>query len=731
MNRLIASCALLCAIIFSSLSFASISEEIKDVVKGQLSEATDAGQMAIELSQLTSMHLYNLNEAQLDQTLLVMLKTNRRLQAVRIIDYATQEVIASIYRNDSESFIHGDFPDNFNQYQMAKATIYHNGVPIGLSEIRFLSAEEISRLDALSNNLITLVIAFSVFFALTAILFRLLSKNLGGNAYLTFGTQKFARLIFCAISAFILISIAGSWLILEHNRSNILQRSADAFHQYLRSLDRSLANLHMIREKTFRHIFNKPEFQRNLHELSNAVLVEDDVAVNYYRNKMAEVWANYREFSLNGSKLIVAPDLSVIYSQGQALDLNDILSAAPDKLAKPLIEQSELIPIQVSYDSSTGNTDYRLIFATPVFDSATDTVIAIAMIEIDEQEISYNDLSMHDFSSSGEVLVFDGDGQMLSKPRFALDPSRVEHERIFIQEMLHKLKVHGLANNLAGIHKVIDYRGVPTYAMLNWNDNLNVALVAKMDVDEILNDYYLFRKSVLFVVFIMVLFTVPCLLFTLYAGSLTNQRLKDSRREIINRLGHAAEFKDNETALHIFRMSRYTEVLARNLKMSSDWIELLCDAAPMHDIGKIGVPDNILQKPGKLDPEEWEVMKKHPKFGADIIGQHADSTLLNTAREIALYHHEKWDGTGYPEGISGENIPLSARIVAIADVFDALTSSRPYKKAWAFEDAINLILSESGRHFDPKLVKVFTESLTEFKFIMKTYSDETLEKKAS
>ena len=728
MSRLVIG-MLFCLIFFANVSFAAISTEIREVIDGQLAETTDAGQMAIELSELTSAHLYNLDNEQIDQTLLVMLRANRRLKAVRVFDYATQEIVVSIYRNDSESFVRDDFPAEFQRFQVAKATIYHNGVPIGFSEIRFLSAGEVKRLDALSNNLIVLVIAFSVFYVLIMVIFRLLSKNIGGNVYLTFGTKKFARLIFCAISTFILIVFSGSWLALEHNKSSILQRSTDAFHQYLRSFDRSLANLHTIREKTFRHIFRKPEFQRNLYGISNAIITKDKVAENYYQNKMAEVWANYREFSLNGSKLIVTRDLSVIYAQGNALDLNEILSDTPDKLAKPLHGESELIPIQVVYDSSTGATDYRLVFATPIFDSVENNVIAIAIIEIDKSEISYNDLSMHNFSNSGEVMVFDRFGQILSKPRFAVNPEHIESERIFIREMLKKLVAQDVVNNLGGIHKVIDYRGDSTYAMLNWNADLNVALVAKMDVDEILNDYYLFRKSVLFVVVAMVIFTVPCLLFTLHAGSLTNQRLKESRREIINRLGHAAEFKDNETALHIFRMSRYTEVLAKNLKMPSDWVELLCDAAPMHDIGKIGVPDNILQKPGKLNPSEWVLMKDHPRIGADIIGEHSDSKLLNMAREIALYHHEKWDGTGYPEGISGTEIPLSARIVAIADVFDALTSSRPYKKAWMFEDAVNLIVNESGKHFDPLLVKVFTESLTEFKYIMKIYSDDNLERK--
>lgn len=185
----------------------------------------------------------------------------------------------------------------------------------------------------------------------------------------------------------------------------------------------------------------------------------------------------------------------------------------------------------------------------------------------------------------------------------------------------------------------------------------------------------------------------------------TNE-LEETRLQVIRNLGRAAEFKDNETGLHVIRMSHYTRLIAKHLGANREWVELLYNAAPMHDIGKIGIPDNILLKPGKLDPDEWEVMKKHPQIGADIIGIH-ESPLLILAREVALYHHEKWDGSGYPEGLRGTAIPLSARIICIADVFDALTTERPYKKAWSTDDAFRFIQEQSGIHFDPELAAVF------------------------
>ncbi len=198
--------------------------------------------------------------------------------------------------------------------------------------------------------------------------------------------------------------------------------------------------------------------------------------------------------------------------------------------------------------------------------------------------------------------------------------------------------------------------------------------------------------------------------------------LEKTRLEIIRRLGRAAEYRDNETGLHVIRMSHYSQTIALHAGWSEEDASILLQAAPMHDVGKIGVPDNILLKPGKLTDAEWVIMRDHPQVGADIIGKHS-SELLQMAYTIALAHHEKWDGSGYPNSISKEEIPLSARIVAIADVFDALTSERPYKKAWPVEKAVAVIQEGSGKHFDPDLVKVFVNCLDELLTIKEKYKE--------
>jgi putative two-component system response regulator len=201
------------------------------------------------------------------------------------------------------------------------------------------------------------------------------------------------------------------------------------------------------------------------------------------------------------------------------------------------------------------------------------------------------------------------------------------------------------------------------------------------------------------------------------------QQIYESRLKIVRHLGRAAEYRDNETGMHIVRMSKISCLLGREAGMSVHDCNLLLNASPMHDIGKIGIPDSILLKPGKFTPEEWEIMKTHVEIGADILSGD-NSEILTMAHSIALTHHEKFDGSGYPNGLVGESIPLVGRISAIADVFDALTSVRPYKKAWSVKSAVELIESERGRHFDPKLVDLFIQFLPEIITIRIEHSDE-------
>lgn len=201
-----------------------------------------------------------------------------------------------------------------------------------------------------------------------------------------------------------------------------------------------------------------------------------------------------------------------------------------------------------------------------------------------------------------------------------------------------------------------------------------------------------------------------------------SQELEATHLEILKRLGRAAEYRDNETGMHVIRLSYYVQLIAKKIGFTDNEAEQLMYASMMHDIGKIGIPDQVLLKPGKLTPEEFDVIKTHPQIGADIIGEHT-SSLLQLSRQVALTHHEKWNGKGYPSALQGAAIPLAGRITAIADIFDALTSERPYKKAWSVDDALDLLQKEAGEGLDPQLVPLFVALRPEVEEIMRTFRD--------
>lgn len=197
------------------------------------------------------------------------------------------------------------------------------------------------------------------------------------------------------------------------------------------------------------------------------------------------------------------------------------------------------------------------------------------------------------------------------------------------------------------------------------------------------------------------------------------QKIKQREYESLDTLTKAAEYKNPETAYHTARVALYSKVLAKAYGLDKRTQEIIYIAAPFHDLGKVGIPDNILLKCGKLDNDEDKIMKTHATIGYEILKE-CKSKYLKEGATIALHHHEKYDGSGYPNALVGQDIPISARIVAIADVFDALTTNRPYKTAWSIEDAIALLLEEKGKHFDPHLVDLFIDNLNEIK---KIYDD--------
>ncbi len=204
--------------------------------------------------------------------------------------------------------------------------------------------------------------------------------------------------------------------------------------------------------------------------------------------------------------------------------------------------------------------------------------------------------------------------------------------------------------------------------------------------------------------------------------SAAHRETYEAHVETIERLAVAAEYKDEDTANHISRMSQYAHIVARELKLAPKQCEIILHSSPMHDVGKLGIADAILLKPGKLDANEWEIMKTHTTIGGRIL-EGSSSELLKTGEVIAMTHHEKWDGSGYPSGLSGDGIPIEGRIVAIADVFDALTSRRPYKEAFSVEKSLEIVKEGRGSHFDPAVSDAFTNRLDAILLKKKEYSD--------
>ena len=201
------------------------------------------------------------------------------------------------------------------------------------------------------------------------------------------------------------------------------------------------------------------------------------------------------------------------------------------------------------------------------------------------------------------------------------------------------------------------------------------------------------------------------------------QKLINREQETLNILGKTAEYKDPETASHVSRVAHYSKMLAREYGLSKVDQDLIFYASPFHDLGKVGIEDKILLKPGRLDKDEFEIMKTHAQIGYEIL-KDSQSEYLKAGAMIAISHHEKFDGNGYPSQIKGENIHIFGRIVAVVDVFDALTSNRPYKRAWNFDDALNLLIQEKQKHFDPVIVDLFVKNIDEVKTIYNSFQEE-------
>ena len=655
-----------------------------------------------KIAAMSSSFLYTLNKSQLSEALKSDLLNSKELKGVRITDTETGEVFFSYYLEDGRPHYNASIPKEITALTYAISNITFNDRLIGTAEIYVSQPSffdnQISLEEDFKFKIRFLLLLFGLLGVIMILLFvSLFKKSKSEQSILRFGKKRFSYAVISAMFAFSMVTIVGGWTILDYNKENIENQIQNTTSKILHTV-----------------------FLETSVEGQNALILTGALAKSQALSRKLE------ELMLNSD--LTSPQETMEVASLMVPN-SVILDTAGSIILEKGIHGSRLV-IDKSQDSSFFNAlakrhtnvvlslyeDQPIFFyVMPILDRNFD-VIAVYYIKVASMANQLFEAKDYYFGKTGEAILFSRNGKVLSDTRFD-----VSNEKLTVfGEHISYLSLFSKNNNL---DKVRDYNGADSLVASTWYDDANFGIAIKLNHSDAFHDFYNLRDSISTIMLTMLLFSIPFTMFTLYVGRKSNEKVRASRHDIILRLGHAAEFKDNETANHIQRISMYCRAIGEKLPVSETWLKTLCDAAPMHDVGKIGIPDHILNKPGRLTQEEWEVMRQHPEFGAEIIGTHSDSRLLQMAREIALCHHEKWDGSGYPYGTKGKDIPLSARIVAVSDVFDALTQERVYKKAWAEADAIELIQQESGTHFDPEVVDAFLLAINEIKSIRESYSD--------
>ena len=669
------------------------------------SQRIDPRFVSEKIATISASFLYTLNKPQLAEILKADVLKTKEIRGVRIIDLDTDEDFFSYYFHNDKPSYDSSIPQVITVLPHASSNVVFNGILIGKVEVYVDNSYGIELQNTIEEDFeykirFLLVLFGSLFVIMIAIIITLFKKSRSDDNPLRFGKKSFSYAVMSAMITFSAVSIIGGWTVLDQNKINVERHLNEMMDGFLSSafLDlRFKANESLMQ---FDDVVRTPSFSNKLYGYVEA----RKPAVRTERRKEIEhLVGQDNKVRMIFDRTGVAMFDSNISAKDVAID-RSANGAFMDALGK------ERTSITASFYE-----DSAIFFnVSPIFDEHNN-VIAVYYVEVTSELENVFASKEHSFGKTGEVLLFSSEGEILSETRFEASDEQLLS---FGKQVINSNSFHE-----GQLNKITGYDGNEALLMSRWYEEANIGIAASVDLSEAYYDVNSLRFSVSAVMLAMLSFNIPFTLLTLHVGRKSNEKVRASRYEIISRLGHAAEFKDNETANHIQRISLYSRVIGQKLPVSKAWIEILCDAAPMHDIGKIGIPDHILGKPGKLDESEWKVMRSHPKFGAEIIGVHPDSELLTMAREVALSHHEKWDGTGYPYGLKGEKIPLSARIVAIADVFDALTQERVYKRAWSEEEAFDFIRDNSGKHFDPAVVNAFFSAISEVKKIRRYHSD--------
>lgn len=670
-----------------------------------------ATKTADKISKITAAMVYNLDKKSLESTIKSMASGDEEIKALAITDSVSGDIIASYLLDGHVPKYGADVPSNLRSYFIyGYSEIVYNNMIVGKVEV-YLKDEVYSSRDRF--KIWYLAAVFGVVIVILWAVFKVVSRiSESSDIDVDFSSSNFTRMAVFSVTIFVTIIFAVGASLSDSNESYETNKAYSELSQVIVDYKVSVEEKMKVMASTYYYVASTPEFKETFQSLldTSSLPLTSDIAAEQQR--MIHILKKYSSLHIGeaGSFSVMNTKGATLASYGDLVGESTFNADIYTHFLSALEGKPSLFPVRGRYDQDLKRYLGHLYLLVPIINENLGEIVGVIVTNIVTDEIYFPDSYKKYFQNTGEVIAVDLSGTILSRCKTGNCKGNLQ------------IPMPSKNGDLSQLIKTKDHIGNDVFVVASWQDSFEAVFVAKMDVDEVLADHYGFRNSITLIIGAMTVFTVGTITLTITISTRSNRKLTTANRKIIERLGNAAEFKDNDTGMHVIRMSHYSKAIAKNYGCSIEWCEDLLTAAPMHDIGKIGIPDKILHKPDKLDKEEWERMKEHPEFGAKIIGDH-NSPLLKMAKDISLAHHEKWDGSGYPYGLSGEMIPLSARIIAIADVYDALTSTRPYKRAWTDQEAKDLIISESGCHFDPDVVKAFILSYNDLAEIKKRYMD--------
>ena len=695
--------------IVTALYFISLSLDSNVAISNH--NINTATKTADKISKITSAMVYNLDKKSLHSTIKSMASSDEEIKALKITDSVSGKILASYLLENHIPKYGINIPSNLRSYYIyGFSEIVHDSMIIGKVEVYLIDDVYTSR-DRFKIWYLSAV--FGVVIVILLVVFKVISRISESNdVNVDFSSSNFTRMAAFSVTIFVTIIFSIGASLSDSNENYEMNRAYNEISQVIVNYKVNVEEKIETIASTYYYITKTREFKESLQSLletSSSPLTDDIISE---QQRIIAILKKYSSLHIGetSSFIIMNSKGSTLASFGDLVNENSFKNDIYTHFLSALEGKPSLLPIRSRYDQNLNRYVGKLFLLVPIINENLGEIVGVIATNIVTDEIYFPDNYKKYFQNTGEVIAVDLNGSILSRCKVG-DCSGI-------------INIPSPPKNgdLSQLIRTRDHLGNEVFVVSSWQDSFNAVFVAKMDVDEVLDAHYVFRNSILLIIGAMTIFTVGTITLTISISTRAHKKLTTANRRIIERLGNAAEFKDNDTGMHVIRMSHYSKVIAKNYGCSKAWCEDLFAAAPMHDIGKIGIPDKILHKPGKLSKDEWKIMQEHPIFGAKIIGDH-NSPLIKMAKDISIAHHEKWDGSGYPYGLSGEKIPLSARIIALADVYDALTSVRPYKKAWSDKEAKDLITSESRIHFDPDVVKAFVLSYSEIAEIKERYID--------